>query len=397
MFAKRLLMAALLLSIPTSLWAKDKKDLGRPYRIKITSAGIPTLGGSFDGYKVRTKYTIYSGDKKVDQAYLNDFVYVHAPGTYTVKVNNQSFKAQFTVPPGMTQDRIRASWQRSRAVELFPRDMGYERVAIPSVWVDHPSQVSGAHNDKYAVRLQDKEDVLVKGVALAYPPSDIRDVDDGVLYSNTLIHLLPGDYRLTINGLNYDFTLTKGERRHLRLAALTMLGNLPQKDKLLQLRGEKQIGECAAPGERLWLVLPPSKYRLGRTVFTVTSGQARELRYQGPNLPGLRRPRLGIRAVPDNGVRITGFLPGSPVAEAGLKVGDRIVAIDGVKVDSTKSLARELLKHQMGESVQLSVIRPGREKPLSIKLNLGLNTPPPTKKKAPPPRLQPKKGKRKLF
>lgn len=59
------------------------------------------------------------------------------------------------------------------------------------------------------------------------------------------------------------------------------------------------------------------------------------------------------------GALITSVAEGSPAAEAGLQVGDRILAVDGQTVDATNTLAALLSAHKPGDTVTLRVARPG--------------------------------------
>lgn len=81
----------------------------------------------------------------------------------------------------------------------------------------------------------------------------------------------------------------------------------------------------------------------------------------------------------DSGVLIVQTLPGSAAAAAGLRgltqtengdveIGDIIVGIDGQKVDSTDDLTRILDKHQIGDTVQVAVVRNGRRTTVPVRL-----------------------------
>ncbi|MER3543223.1 MAG: hypothetical protein C4311_01140 [Chloroflexota bacterium] len=59
------------------------------------------------------------------------------------------------------------------------------------------------------------------------------------------------------------------------------------------------------------------------------------------------------------GALITRVAEGSPAAEAGLRVGDRILAVDGKAVDATNTLATLLSAYKPGDTVTLRVARPG--------------------------------------
>lgn len=99
------------------------------------------------------------------------------------------------------------------------------------------------------------------------------------------------------------------------------------------------------------------------------------------------RPMLGIRYIPvtsevkqnynltvDNGVLIyagegqQAVVPGSPAAKAGLKLGDVITAVDGEQVAEDNSLANLIQKYQVGDKVELTVIRDKKEMKVSVRL-----------------------------
>jgi PDZ domain/Aspartyl protease len=72
------------------------------------------------------------------------------------------------------------------------------------------------------------------------------------------------------------------------------------------------------------------------------------------------------------GVRIQSVLAGSAAAEAGLKVGDRLLTIDGRWTDTLPDLF-EIASHlKPGVAVPLSIQRGGKEMELKIKLRAGL-------------------------
>lgn len=61
-------------------------------------------------------------------------------------------------------------------------------------------------------------------------------------------------------------------------------------------------------------------------------------------------------------------ISGSPADKAGLKSGDVITAIAGVKIDSRRSLSSLLSQHTVGKTVKLSVVREGKTIELSATL-----------------------------
>ena len=62
----------------------------------------------------------------------------------------------------------------------------------------------------------------------------------------------------------------------------------------------------------------------------------------------------------DHGALVMELTPGAPAGEAGIKVGDVIVEIDGGEIISREDVAREVRRHDPGESVQVEIVR-GRD------------------------------------
>jgi C-terminal processing protease CtpA/Prc len=61
----------------------------------------------------------------------------------------------------------------------------------------------------------------------------------------------------------------------------------------------------------------------------------------------------------DEGVGVSGIIPGWPAEAAGLKAGDRIIAIDGIPVNSFAELTTERNKHKPGEYFLITYLRDG--------------------------------------
>lgn len=99
------------------------------------------------------------------------------------------------------------------------------------------------------------------------------------------------------------------------------------------------------------------------------------------------RAYLGVRYVtitPDNaaelgveqksGALVTGtngqqaVLPNSPASKAGLQSGDIITAINGQKLDATKSLSNSMAQQKPGDTVELTVLRSGKEQTVQVTL-----------------------------
>jgi len=68
------------------------------------------------------------------------------------------------------------------------------------------------------------------------------------------------------------------------------------------------------------------------------------------------------------GAVVADVTPGSPADSGGLRVGDRIIAIDGAKVPGSSELRGIVQSHKPDETVQVTVVRDGQEQTLSVKL-----------------------------
>lgn len=68
-----------------------------------------------------------------------------------------------------------------------------------------------------------------------------------------------------------------------------------------------------------------------------------------------------------SGVLVASVSDDSPAAAAGIRVGDVITAVDGLSVDSTRDLSREI-RHRPGASVAIELYRDGKEKEVTAAL-----------------------------
>ncbi|MCZ7546148.1 MAG: immune inhibitor A [Anaerolineae bacterium] len=89
-------------------------------------------------------------------------------------------------------------------------------------------------------------------------------------------------------------------------------------------------------------------------------------------------PYLGVRF--GDGLTLVEAPPGSPAAEAGLRPGDMITAIDGLRVDDTQAVTALIDARAVGDVVTVSVTRDGA--PLDVDVTLGEN---PTRFRPAPP------------
>jgi putative serine protease PepD len=68
------------------------------------------------------------------------------------------------------------------------------------------------------------------------------------------------------------------------------------------------------------------------------------------------------------GATIREVNPGTPAAEAGLRSGDTVIAVDGEQVDSSLSLVAHIRERSVGDKVTLAVLRDGERVELTASL-----------------------------
>lgn len=103
-------------------------------------------------------------------------------------------------------------------------------------------------------------------------------------------------------------------------------------------------------------VLATGKFQqpyLGVRYLSLTNDYASQL-----NL-SVSRGAYVIPSSQDGGV--PGVVAGSPAERAGIKEGDVIVSVDGTKIDNNHSLTALLDQHSVGDTVNLQVLRNGRQ------------------------------------
>jgi len=68
------------------------------------------------------------------------------------------------------------------------------------------------------------------------------------------------------------------------------------------------------------------------------------------------------------GAQVAEVVPGSAADDAGIEVGDRIVAIDGEAVTDSGRLRAQVIRRSPGEDVTLTVVRDGEERDVAVTL-----------------------------
>ena len=85
-------------------------------------------------------------------------------------------------------------------------------------------------------------------------------------------------------------------------------------------------------------------------------------------IPEAYRSRLKIKSNLKNGIYVASINNNSSASRAGMKSGDVITAVDGKKVDDVASLHSILYSHKVGDTVNVTVNRNGRNVSLKVKL-----------------------------
>ena len=77
---------------------------------------------------------------------------------------------------------------------------------------------------------------------------------------------------------------------------------------------------------------------------------------------------MKIKSNLKNGIYVASINNNSSASRAGMKSGDVITAVDGKKVDDVASLHSILYSHKVGDTVNVTVNRNGRNVSLKVKL-----------------------------
>jgi putative serine protease PepD len=85
----------------------------------------------------------------------------------------------------------------------------------------------------------------------------------------------------------------------------------------------------------------------------------------------IKRPYLGVStgdAATGTGALVASVIPGGPADRAGLRAGDRIVAIGGAKVTRSTDVSGLVTAHEPGDKLAVRISRGGDERTLSVTL-----------------------------
>ena len=94
----------------------------------------------------------------------------------------------------------------------------------------------------------------------------------------------------------------------------------------------------------------------------------------------IKLPKKGLMAVglsdAKHGVEVTSIAPYSKAAEAGMKLGDRIVAIDSTTINDFIDVKMALMDAAPDDQVRALVLRQEGDQEISLPLQLSLVDPP---------------------
>jgi S1-C subfamily serine protease len=125
----------------------------------------------------------------------------------------------------------------------------------------------------------------------------------------------------------------------------------------------------------------PPQLRAVAIGFAVPSPTVRDVVTQLLESGRVRHPFVGIlpasltsdiasslRVGTDAGVLVLGLVPGGPAEQAGLRVGDVIVAVDGQAVESAEEFLASVRGHRPGDQIQVEVVRDGQRQTIEVVL-----------------------------
>lgn len=69
-----------------------------------------------------------------------------------------------------------------------------------------------------------------------------------------------------------------------------------------------------------------------------------------------------------DGVTLTSILPGLPAEKAGLKAGDRVIEMDGKKLENQEGLRKVIRSKKPGDDLKIKIVREGDEKEMTLRL-----------------------------
>ncbi|MBX9626084.1 MAG: PDZ domain-containing protein [Gemmataceae bacterium] len=181
---------------------------------------------------------------------------------------------------------------------------------------------------------------------------DGKPVENYETFYALLVPKKPGDVA--------KFTVKRGDKEEVVEVKLTAKEE-PKKDPEPKKEGGRKGGGRGAKKDPEAKSDPEAK-----TEGTTNNPQAKEGQ---PKTPASPPAGLGVRLeAQEGGLLITGVPEGSPAAEAGVKEGDRLVAVAGKKVLDADAVAAALADKKPGDKAKITVTREGQ--PVEIELTL---------------------------
>ncbi len=104
--------------------------------------------------------------------------------------------------------------------------------------------------------------------------------------------------------------------------------------------------------------------------FSIPINEAKSIADQLISKGSAQRPFLGVtlkdgtvtQGAAQRAAAVVGSVTsGSPAATAGLKAGDSVIAVDGERVNSSESLVAQIRERQVGNTVELTIVRSGKQ------------------------------------
>ena len=103
--------------------------------------------------------------------------------------------------------------------------------------------------------------------------------------------------------------------------------------------------------------------------FAIPSNTVRAIVSQLISSGNVEHAYLGVGiATTSTGVKLTGVRSGTPAAQAGLRVGDVVTAIDGNAVSEASELSSAIDAKRPGDTVSLAFVRGGKSRMVAAKL-----------------------------
>ena len=119
------------------------------------------------------------------------------------------------------------------------------------------------------------------------------------------------------------------------------------------------------PGQGIGFAIP---INLAKTIMTALIDQGKVVRpWVGIGLQDLTPELITSFKLEEKGGALIGQVyEGSPAEKAGIKVGDILIEIDGVGINNSQEVVREVLKKQVGQKVKMGLIREGKKEEILV-------------------------------